>query len=123
MDKNVITILVVIVALILIWFLFSSFSKAPSGSTYQYTGNLVSANPLAGYTTATYTIVDNAGHQMYTLTYTPADYVPTPTRKADLNSLPVSKTISPSDYKAFITKYPDAKAQGNVLADYATFNG
>lgn len=111
MNKTFLIIIVIVVVAVI---LFMSFRK-PSASS-GFTGSLVSASPTAGKTNAYYSINENTTQQSYWLTYTPEGFVMG--KEIPTTGLPVSKEISASAYKSFITKYPTGLADGNVLSQY-----
>lgn len=111
MNKT--TIIIILLAVIAV-ILFMSFSKPKS--TNGFTGSLVNAGPQAGKTNAYYAIDPTTTQQTYWLTYTPVGY--TVRTQVPETGLPISKEISATAYKAFITKYPTGLAEGNVLAEY-----
>lgn len=111
MNKTVITIIVIVALAFLIY----SFTKGSKANANTFAGTLVSAKPKPGFTNTYYNIATASTIQTYYLTFTPIDFVAGKTIPAHL---PQSKQISTVSYKAFVAKYPDGLAEGNVLDQY-----
>lgn len=108
-----VAIFIAILAVVLYYLLKYFSANATKSSTVQVP--LVNNQPEAGMTTANTFIEQTSGTIDYILTFTPSGFVAS---KAPLDSLPISKNITADGYNKFITKYPNGKAEGNVMADF-----
>lgn len=118
-KNKIIAVVLIVLAIIIAWhwksikaFLSSNTQPTTAPPANECSGNMVSAVSEAGKTTASYSINPTTTLITYLLTY-----VPSTTGRL---STPATQTkeINCITYKKFITDYPTAKADGNVLNEY-----